>query len=57
MGVAVGDFDDDGDPDVYVTNDGPDRLFRNEGDAALAVRRHLGENVALCADANMGMLV
>ena len=26
-----------------------------EGDAALAVRRHLGENVALCADANMGM--
>lgn len=26
-----------------------------EGDAALAVRRHLGDDVALCADANMGM--
>jgi len=26
-----------------------------EGDGALAVRRHLGENVTLCADANMGM--
>ena len=32
MGVAVGDFDNDGDPDVYVTNYGPDRLYRNRGD-------------------------
>ena len=26
-----------------------------EADAALAVRRHLGDRIALCADANMGM--
>ena len=32
MGVAVGDVDNDGDPDLYVTNVGPDALFRNEGD-------------------------
>ena len=32
MGVAVGDIDNDGDLDVYVTNYGSDRLYRNEGD-------------------------
>jgi len=32
MGVAVGDVDSDGDPDVYVTNLGTDRLFLNDGD-------------------------
>lgn len=32
MGVAVGDFDNDGDVDVYCTNLGLDRLFRNRGD-------------------------
>ncbi|MDH3298606.1 MAG: CRTAC1 family protein, partial [Gemmatimonadota bacterium] len=31
MGVAVGDIDNDGWPDVYVTNAGPDALYRNEG--------------------------
>ena len=31
MGVAVGDIDNDGDLDVYVTNYGSDRLYRNEG--------------------------
>ena len=32
-GAAVGDFDNDGDPDVYVTNGdgGPSALYRNEG--------------------------
>ncbi|HET9515812.1 MAG TPA: CRTAC1 family protein, partial [Gemmatimonadales bacterium] len=32
MGVAVGDYDNDGDPDLYLTALGPNRLFRNEGD-------------------------
>ena len=30
MGVAVGDYDNDGDADVYVSNFGPNRLFRND---------------------------
>lgn len=32
MGCAVGDYDGDGDPDIYVTNFGVNRLFRNRGD-------------------------
>ncbi|MDA8016649.1 MAG: CRTAC1 family protein [Thermoanaerobaculia bacterium] len=32
MGVATGDYDDDGDLDLYVTNFGPNQLWRNEGD-------------------------
>jgi hypothetical protein len=32
MGAAVGDYDDDGDPDLYVTHLGPNRLWRNDGD-------------------------
>jgi enediyne biosynthesis protein E4 len=31
MGVAVGDYDADGDPDVYLTALGPNVLFRNDG--------------------------
>ncbi len=32
FGVAVGDYDNDGDPDLYVTNLGPNVLYRNKGD-------------------------
>ncbi len=32
QGPAVGDFDGDGFPDVYLGNVGPNRLFRNNGD-------------------------
>ena len=32
MGVAVGDYDGDGDPDLYLTNLGPNYLMRNSGD-------------------------
>jgi hypothetical protein len=31
-GVAVGDIDNDGDPDIYVTNLGPSVLYLNRGD-------------------------
>jgi hypothetical protein len=31
-GVAVGDYDNDGDLDLYVTNYGPNVLYRNNGD-------------------------
>lgn len=31
QGVAVGDYDNDGDPDLYVTALGGGRLFRNDG--------------------------
>nr|VFK44601.1 MAG: Repeat domain-containing protein [Candidatus Kentron sp. SD]VFK49541.1 MAG: Repeat domain-containing protein [Candidatus Kentron sp. SD]VFK80872.1 MAG: Repeat domain-containing protein [Candidatus Kentron sp. SD] len=32
MGVATGDFDNDGWPDLYVTNYGSNQLLRNNGD-------------------------
>jgi hypothetical protein len=36
-GVAWGDYDDDGDPDLYVSNlGGPNRLYRNDGDGTFA---------------------
>ena len=31
QGVCAGDFDNDGDEDLYVTNFGANRLYRNEG--------------------------
>jgi hypothetical protein len=31
IGVAAGDYDNDGRPDIYVTAVGPDKLFRNAG--------------------------
>jgi hypothetical protein len=38
-GVAVADYDDDGWPDIFVTNFGPNVLYRNRGDGTF-------ENVA-----------
>jgi hypothetical protein len=32
FGVAVGDYDNDGDPDIYLCNWGANRLYRNNGD-------------------------
>ena len=32
MGVATGDYDNDGDTDLYFTAIGPNRLFENQGD-------------------------
>ena len=31
LGVATGDYDNDGDADIYITMLGPNRLFRNNG--------------------------
>ena len=35
-GVAVGDFDGDGRPDLYLANAGPNQLLRNRGDGTFA---------------------
>ena len=32
LGVTVGDYDGDGDPDLYLNNFGPNVLYRNNGD-------------------------
>jgi enediyne biosynthesis protein E4 len=43
MGLAVGDYDNDGDPDVYVGNFGTSRLYRNNGDGTFTdVAERLG---------------
>ena len=36
MGIAVGDYDNDGDLDLYATNFGANVLYRNEGDGTFA---------------------
>ncbi len=42
MGVAVGDYDSDGDDDVYVTAVGENRLMRNDGGRFVDVSREAG---------------
>jgi hypothetical protein len=32
LGIAVGDYNDDGRPDIYLNNFGPNFLYRNNGD-------------------------
>jgi enediyne biosynthesis protein E4 len=36
MGCAAADYDNDGDPDLYVSALGPDRLYRNNGDGTFS---------------------
>jgi hypothetical protein len=52
-GVAWGDFDQDGDPDLYVSNIGTNRLYRNDGEdrfvdvaAELGVAEPVGRSFA-----------
>ena len=35
-GVAVGDYDNDGHPDIYITNFGPNILYHNNGDGTFS---------------------
>lgn len=46
MGVTVGDYDNDGNPDLYVTNFGSNLLYHNEGDGTFA---ELGEEAGVQA--------
>ncbi|MGH9460402.1 MAG: FG-GAP repeat domain-containing protein, partial [Vicinamibacteria bacterium] len=39
QGVAAGDVDNDGDVDIYVTNYGPNVLYRNNGDGTFSETR------------------
>jgi hypothetical protein len=36
MGATVGDYDNDGDADVYLSSFGPNRLYRNDGHGVFA---------------------
>ncbi len=36
MGTAIGDYDNDGWVDIYISALGPDRLFRNLGNGKFA---------------------
>ena len=42
MGAAVGDYDNDGDLDLYLTNYGPNLLYRNNGDATFTPMEGMG---------------
>ncbi len=48
MGVATGDYDRDGDPDLYVTNYGPNSLYRNNGDGSFS---EIGEAAGVASSA------
>ena len=54
VGCAVGDYDSDGDLDIFVANYGHNQLYRNNGDATFTdVAREVGvggENHAVSAD-------
>ncbi|HSR68370.1 MAG TPA: CRTAC1 family protein, partial [Acidobacteriota bacterium] len=47
MGCAVGDIDNDGHPDLLVTNYGPNRLYRNRGDGSF---EDVTEGAAIAGD-------
>ena len=59
LGVVAGDFDDDGDSDIYVANDSePNLLFRNEGNwqfTEIGTRAGVAYSETGLAQAGMGV--
>ena len=54
QGVAIGDTDNDGDTDVYVTNYGADGFYRNNGDGTFALQKAGLSNNAWGTSATFG---
>ena len=54
QGVAIGDVDNDGDADVYVTNYGPDAFYRNNGDGTFSLAEVGMSNEAWGTSATFG---
>ncbi len=54
QGVAIGDADNDGDADVYVTNYGADAFYRNNGDGTFALQEAGLSNEAWGTSATFG---
>jgi hypothetical protein len=55
LGVAVGDYDDDGWPDVFVANDAvPNFLFHNDGGSSTTLRAGRFTEVGLAAGVAVG---
>lgn len=54
QGVAIGDVDNDGDADVYVTNYGADAFYRNNGDGTFALQEAGLSNEAWGTSATFG---
>ena len=51
-GIAIADYDNDGFPDLFVGNFGPDELYRNNGDGTFTVLARtcpVGEGAACSA--------
>ncbi len=56
LGVTTGDYDDDGDTDIYVANDkSPNTLYRNEGNRFVDVTLEAGVGFSLDGEAQAGM--
>ena len=51
LGVTVGDYDNDGDPDLFLNNYGPNVLYRNNGDGTFTDVTH---QAGLDGDAQIG---
>ena len=51
LGVTVGDYDSDGDPDLFLNNYGPNVLYRNNGDGTFT---EVTKQAGLDEDTQMG---